>query len=460
MTIARDGGAEIEAKRSRFLATLARVEDEAAARAVVERLRKQHWDAGHHCSAFVLGPPGPGRVERSSDDGEPAGTAGAPMLEVLRGAGVGDVVAVVTRWFGGTLLGAGGLVRAYGDAVRAALEQTGTLRRELVRELALEVDHADAGRIEGELRSRDVAVLDTAWTDRVTLRLGVAPDGEERLHALVAELQPAAASPHPSGSRGSTGPDPGRTSLGSMFWMSAFLDLASKDFEHGVLFWAQVTGYRVSAPRGEREEFATLVPPDGDDFLRVQRLGEGPSRIHLDLHVDDPRAEAARAVALGATQVDDHGYVVMRSPGDLTFCFVRHRSSTRPRPATWPGGHRSLVDQVCLDLPASLADAETEFWHALTGWELSESPVSRGFRRLERPTGMPFRILLQRLDEPDGPVRAHLDLASDDRAAETARHQRLGATVVQRNDRWTVLTDPAGSAYCITDRDPETGVLA
>lgn len=199
LTIARDGEAEIEVKRSRFLCTLARVEDEAAARAVVDRLRKQHWDARHHCSAFVLGPPGPGQVERSSDDGEPAGTAGAPMLEVLRGRGVSDVVAVVTRWFGGTLLGAGGLVRAYGDAVRAGLDATGTLRRELVRELLLDVDHADAGRVESELRSRGIAVLDVAYAAHVTLRLGVAPDEADRLHALVAELTGGAAAAVPAG---------------------------------------------------------------------------------------------------------------------------------------------------------------------------------------------------------------------------------------------------------------------
>ena len=199
LTIARDGEAEIEVKRSRFLCTLVRVGDEAAARAVVDRLRKQHWDARHHCSAFVLGPAGAGRVERSSDDGEPAGTAGAPMLEVLRGRGVSDVVAVVTRWFGGTLLGAGGLVRAYGDAVRAGLDATGTLRRELVRELALEVDPADAGRLEGELRARGVDVLGVAWSARVVLRLGVAPDEEGRLHALVAELTSGSAAAVPAG---------------------------------------------------------------------------------------------------------------------------------------------------------------------------------------------------------------------------------------------------------------------
>ena len=189
LTISHDAEAEIEVKRSRFRCTLARVEDEVAARAVVDGLRRRHWDARHHCSAFVLGPERD--VERSSDDGEPAGTAGAPMLEVLRGhggEGVSDVVAVVSRWFGGTLLGAGGLVRAYGDAVRAGLEETGTRRRRLLRELALDVGHADAGRVESELRSRGVVVLDTTYAEGVTLLLGAPPSDVARVHALVAEL--------------------------------------------------------------------------------------------------------------------------------------------------------------------------------------------------------------------------------------------------------------------------------
>ncbi len=205
LVIARAAEAEIEVKRSRFLCTLRRVADEAAARAVVDEMRRQHWDARHHCSAFrvqqsVVGPP-PAPVERSSDDGEPAGTAGAPMLEVLRGAGVSDVVAVVTRWFGGTLLGAGGLVRAYGDAVRAGLDAAGTLRRTLVHEHLLELDHADAGRVESELRARGVAVLDTEYAARVALRLGVPPDEEPRLAALVAELTAGAAETQVAGER-------------------------------------------------------------------------------------------------------------------------------------------------------------------------------------------------------------------------------------------------------------------
>lgn len=202
LTIARDGEAEIEVKRSRFLCTLVRVEDEPAARAVVERLRRQHGDARHHCSAFVLG--AEREVERASDDGEPAGTAGAPMLAVLRGhggEGVSDVVAVVSRWFGGTLLGAGGLVRVYGDAVHAGLEATGTRRRHLLRELALEVGHADAGRVESELRSRGVTVLDTTYAETVTLLLGTPPDQAGHVHALVAELTAGSTSARSVGAR-------------------------------------------------------------------------------------------------------------------------------------------------------------------------------------------------------------------------------------------------------------------
>ena len=186
LTIARDGETELEVKRSRFLCTVERVGSEDDARAVVERLRRQHWDARHHCSAFVIGPGG--QIARSSDDGEPSGTAGAPMLEVLTGHEVSDVVAVVTRWFGGVLLGTGGLVRAYGDSVRSGLDAVGTLRRVLVLEHELVVSHTEAGRLDHELRSRGVHVLDTDYGAEVTLRLGVPADDQEGLAPLVAEL--------------------------------------------------------------------------------------------------------------------------------------------------------------------------------------------------------------------------------------------------------------------------------
>lgn len=242
-------------------------------------------------------------------------------------------------------------------------------------------------------------------------------------------------------------------------WLSAFLDFSADEHQEGVELWERLTGYARSEPRGEREEFLTLVPPDGDDFLRVQRLADGPSRVHLDVHVEDPRAAAGEASALGATQVADHGYVVMRSPGGLTFCLVDHPASRRPRPTRWPGGHTSLLDQVCLDIPRQHWEREQAFWQRLTGWEHEGRPAPSEFANLRRPTGVPLRLLFQRLGEETGDVRAHLDWATGDRAAETARHQQAGAAVVARMSHWTVMRGPPGTTYCLTDRAPGTGVL-
>jgi uncharacterized YigZ family protein len=186
LTIASHASAEIVVSRSRFLCVLERVEDESAARSVVEQARREHWNARHHCSASVIGPDR--SVERSSDDGEPPGTGGAPMLEVLRGRELSDVVAVVTRWFGGTLLGTGGLSRAYADAVRAALD-VATLVQRVEQEICeVTVDLAAAGRLEHELRSRGTKVLRTEYTDVATLSLAVPTIAVPIAEEIVAEL--------------------------------------------------------------------------------------------------------------------------------------------------------------------------------------------------------------------------------------------------------------------------------
>lgn len=197
LTVARSASVEIEVRRSRFLCDVRRVDGEDAARAVVEAARKEHGDARHHCSAFVLGPDG--GVARSSDDGEPSGTAGAPMLEVLRGREVSDVVAVVTRWFGGVLLGAGGLVRAYGDAVRAGLDEAGVRRRVLMSRFDLTASHADAARWQAELRGRDVVVLGADYAERVVLHLGVPSAVADALGPLVASTTGGAGELRPAG---------------------------------------------------------------------------------------------------------------------------------------------------------------------------------------------------------------------------------------------------------------------
>ncbi|WEO78292.1 YigZ family protein [Cryobacterium sp. SO2] len=183
--------AEIDVKRSRFLCRLVRIETEDAARAVIDDARKEHWAARHHCSAFVIGPTGtPDQVRRSNDDGEPSGTAGRPMLEALSGRGLVDCVAVVTRYFGGTLLGAGGLVRAYSESVLSTIDRAQSLKMLVERErrelFTLTLAHTDAGRIEAELRQRGVLILGTDYGQNALLHL--ADDDAERLSAIVAHV--------------------------------------------------------------------------------------------------------------------------------------------------------------------------------------------------------------------------------------------------------------------------------
>lgn len=186
LTVARDGTAEIEVEKSRFLCTIARVSDEVGARGLIDAVRKQGWNAQHHCTAFVLGPER--AVEQSSDDGEPPGTGGAPILSVLRGRELSDVVAVVTRWFGGVMLGTGGLSRAYADATRAALEEVGTVERVLQELCEVSVDIAAVGRLEHDLRSRGARVLGVEYTGEASLRFAVPPRARAVAEEIIAEL--------------------------------------------------------------------------------------------------------------------------------------------------------------------------------------------------------------------------------------------------------------------------------
>lgn len=188
LTLASPARAEIEVRRSRFVCDAAPATTEETARAFIEQVRGGTRDARHHCTAFVLG--ADGATVRSNDDGEPSGTAGAPMLDVLRGRGLTDVVAVVTRWFGGTLLGTGGLIRAYGDAVAAALGQAPLLTMELREGLVVEVGAADGPRVENALRGHvGVDVTGAEWTaDGLGLHLALVPGVQAAVEGLVASL--------------------------------------------------------------------------------------------------------------------------------------------------------------------------------------------------------------------------------------------------------------------------------
>ncbi|MGO1172863.1 MAG: IMPACT family protein [Actinomycetaceae bacterium] len=183
--------AELVEKRSRFLTVVARADDEDDARALLAELRAEHPQARHHCSAWVLpGAAGGPSVTHSSDDGEPSGTAGRPMLDRLVGAGLESVAAVVVRYFGGTLLGTGGLVRAYGDAVGQALERVRLVKVQVLSRCTVSADHGVGPRLEAELRDASstlTQVLDVRW-GAGGVELDVATDDPAALATRAAQL--------------------------------------------------------------------------------------------------------------------------------------------------------------------------------------------------------------------------------------------------------------------------------
>jgi hypothetical protein len=172
-------------------------------------------------------------------------------------------------------------------------------------------------------------------------------------------------------------------------WIWLFLDTVGTDAGPSWEFWRQVTHSTLSPTRGDRSEFATFLPEQGDPWVKVQAVQSGGG-VHLDLP-------------------------------ELSYA----------------------VDAV--------------FWHELTGWDLG-SGAHHEFSSLNRPDGIPVRILLQRKGERDGTASAHVDLACTDRAATRGQHEQLGAQVVREGPSWTVMSDPVGRTYCLTDRDPATGL--
>ncbi|MDO5701236.1 MAG: YigZ family protein [Bowdeniella nasicola] len=186
--------AELEIKRSRFLGFAQRIASEGDARAFFEELRSTYPDARHHCTAFsVRGEGNP--IERSSDDGEPSGTAGMPMLQTLRGSGLVDVAVLVVRYFGGIKLGTGGLVRAYSDTVSATLDAATTVRLVTQPTWQVEASAADAGRWHSLFEAHDIAVLDVTYGTRALFT--VSYRDADAFDSLLASLTSGQASARP-----------------------------------------------------------------------------------------------------------------------------------------------------------------------------------------------------------------------------------------------------------------------
>jgi uncharacterized YigZ family protein len=177
-TVAAEGVHEIEISRSRFRCALSPAATEEGAREFVARVRAEHPGASHNCWAYVIG--ADGGVQKASDDGEPGGTAGVPMLRMLTRREIRYAVAVVTRYFGGTKLGAGGLIRAYGGVVGEALDAVGTRTRRRLRQVTVTAGHQHAGRLENDLRAKGHAVEKVTYGAEVSIELAL-PDSDMHL---------------------------------------------------------------------------------------------------------------------------------------------------------------------------------------------------------------------------------------------------------------------------------------
>jgi uncharacterized YigZ family protein len=196
-TIAEAVRHELVVTKSRFITHVVPAADPAEAERIVAGIRREAWDARHHCTAMVTGVLGD--QARSSDDGEPSGTAGVPMLEVLRRRDLTDVVAVVTRYFGGVKLGAGGLVRAYSTSVSETLDRARVVARRALTQVTLDVDHAEAGRLDNVLRDwvrhHDAVLGPTTYGAAASFAVWVPEDGLAALHADLASATAGAATP-------------------------------------------------------------------------------------------------------------------------------------------------------------------------------------------------------------------------------------------------------------------------
>jgi len=177
-----------EIERSVFVTALAPAPSAEAAKALVERMRAEFPDATHHCSAYLVGPPGSTACIGMSDDGEPHGTAGRPMLNALLHSGIGDIAAVVTRYFGGTLLGKGGLVRAYTGGVVAALATLPTQERVRRARVDIEVEYPRVDALRRMLPAHEAALRDERWEATVGLRVELPAEGVEALRRAVLDL--------------------------------------------------------------------------------------------------------------------------------------------------------------------------------------------------------------------------------------------------------------------------------
>ncbi|MBI0577709.1 YigZ family protein [Neobacillus cucumis] len=185
-TVKESGEHEIVIQKSRFIAHIKRVETEAAAQDFIQTIKKEHWDATHNCSAYLIGEND--QIQKANDDGEPSGTAGVPILEVLKKKNLKDTAVVVTRYFGGIKLGAGGLIRAYGKATSEGISATGVVERKLMKVMHVTVDYTWLGKLENELRSSVYTIKEIHYLDTVEFEVFVEEGEIEQFNNWITEM--------------------------------------------------------------------------------------------------------------------------------------------------------------------------------------------------------------------------------------------------------------------------------
>lgn len=188
-TIIEAGTGEIVEKKSRFIGYVRHTESEEEALAFINEIRKKHYDARHNCFAYCVD--GEQQTQRFSDDGEPGGTAGKPILEVIKGNELCDVCIVVTRYFGGTLLGTGGLVRAYTDAAKACIENTQVLAKRRMIPMKLHTNYTDFGKIQYLLASEEIPILDSEYGEDVCVHVEIFVDDADKVKKKLIEVTAA-----------------------------------------------------------------------------------------------------------------------------------------------------------------------------------------------------------------------------------------------------------------------------
>ncbi|MCJ0556459.1 YigZ family protein, partial [Enterococcus cecorum] len=170
-TIYQNGEHQIEIKKSKFICHLFRIENEEQAKEYIAKIKKEHYKANHNCSAYMLGENF--EIQRSSDDGEPSGTAGVPMLEVLKKNQLQNTLAIVTRYFGGIKLGAGGLIRAYSTSVSEALKEIGIVQGKLQQILDIIIDYPQLGKLQNYLENEQIAIQEIDYLEQITVKVAI-----------------------------------------------------------------------------------------------------------------------------------------------------------------------------------------------------------------------------------------------------------------------------------------------